>query len=327
MKTRFLTVLLILFLITGCAANNEQALKIVLDWTPNTNHTGLYVAVEKGYFEKYGVNIEVIQPPEGSTTSLVGTGNNGAVFGISFQDTLAPAFAKTGDAAVPVTAVAALIQHNTSGLLSLEDKNIDRPAALSDHSYGTWNSPIELAIVEKIVNDDGGDFESVSLIPNEVTDSITAIQTDFDAVWVYYAWDGIAAQVQNIPTHYINFADYGEELDYYSPVLIANNAFLESEPETVKNVLQAVQEGYEFAIENPDEAAEILLKHAPELDRELVIQSQRWLKDQYKAEVSQWGYIDPQRWNALYNWLDENQLIENPIPDNYGFSNDFLPHK
>ena len=106
---------------------------------------------------------------------------------------------------------------------------------------------------------------------------------------------------------------------------IANNEFLEEEPETAKKFLTALRDGYEYAIENPQEAADILCEAAPELDPELVLASQEYLKDQYKAEVSQWGYIDPERWNAFYQWLNENGLTEAEIPENAGFSNDYLP--
>ena len=107
--------------------------------------------------------------------------------------------------------------------------------------------------------------------------------------------------------------------------MIANNSFLEEEPETAKKFLTALRDGYEFAIENPEEAADILCEAAPELDPELVKASQEYLADQYKAEVEQWGYIDPQRWNSFYQWLNENGLVETEIPENAGFSNEYLP--
>lgn len=299
----------------------SEKVRIVLDWTPNTNHTGLYVAQEKGYFAQQGLDVEIMQPPEGSTTSLVGAG--GAEFGISFQDTLAATFAS--DSPIPVTAVAAIIQHNTSGILSLKENGIDRPAKMAGHSYATWDTPIELAMIKKIVEDDGGKFEDIKLIPNTVTDEVTALQTDIDTVWVYYAWGGIKAEIEGLETNYLNFADYGEELDLYTPVIVANNEFLKNKPETAKKALAAIKAGYEYAIENPKEAAQILLKAAPELDEELVIKSQEWLKDKYKAEVERWGYIDQKRWDTFYNWLYENKLIEKKIPDGFGFSNDYLP--
>ncbi|MDW5299987.1 MAG: ABC transporter substrate-binding protein, partial [Sedimentibacter sp.] len=300
----------------GTTAAKEKV-SIVLDWTPNTNHTGLFVAQAKGYFEEQGLEVEIAQPPEGGAEMLVGGG--GAEFGISFQDTLAPNFAS--DNQLPVTAVATLIQHNTSGIISLKDKGIDSPAKMAGHSYATWDMPIEQAIIRKIVEDDGGKFGDIKMIPSTVTDVVTALQTDVDSVWVFYAWDGIATNVKKLETNYLNFADYGSELDYYSPVLIVNNDYAKNNPDNVKKVLKAIQQGYEFAIENSDEAAEILLEAAPELDPELVKASQAWLADQYKAEVKQWGYIDQSRWDAFYGWLYANKLIENEIPKGTGFTN------
>lgn len=299
---------------------DKEKLRIVLDWTPNTNHTGLYVADANGYFAAAGLEVEIMQPPEGSTTALVGAG--GAEFGISFQDTIAPTFAS--DNPMPITAVAAIIQHNTSGIISMKELGIDTPAKLAGHSYATWDSPIELAIIKKIVEDDGGNYDDVKLIPNTVTDVVTALQTDIESVWVYYAWDGIATKNAGLDTNYLNFADYGTELDYYSPIIIANNSYLENNPEIAKKFLDAVRLGYEYAISNPEDAANILLTAVPELDETLVTESQKWLADQYKAEVTRWGYIDPLRWDAFYAWLYENALIEKEIPSGTGFTNDYL---
>ena len=306
---------------TNVGSTKKEKVRIVLDWTPNTNHTGLYVAASKGYFEAAGLEVEIMQPPEGSTTTLVGAG--GAEFGISFQDTIAPTFAS--DSPMPVTAVATIIQHNTSGIISLKETGIDSPGKLSGHSYATWDSPIELAIIKKIIEEDGGNYDDLELIPNTVSDVITALKTDIESVWVYYAWDGIATEVAGLETNFLNFADYGTELDYYNPIIIANDDYLAKNPETTKKFLDAVKQGYEFAIKNPDDAADILLEAVPELDETLVKASQKWLADQYKAEVEQWGYIDPARWDAFYAWLFENKLIEKEIPAGTGFNNEFLP--
>lgn len=321
-----MSVVFVISALTGCASKNNdvagglEKVRIVLDWTPNTNHTGLYVADKLGYFKDAGLEVEIMQPPEGSSTSLVGA--KGAEFGISFQDTLAPTYAS--DNAIPVTAVAAIIQHNTSGIISLKENGIDSPEKLAGHSYATWDSPIELAIIRKIVEDKGGIFEDIELIPNTVTDVVTGLQTDIESVWVFYAWDGIATTIAGLDTNYLNFADYGTELDFYSPVIIANNEYLEKNPETAKKFLNAVRLGYEYSIENPEAAADILVKEVPELDETLVKESQIWLAAQYKAEVEQWGYIDLERWDGFYSWLYDNSLIEQEIPSGTGFSNDYL---
>ena len=301
--------------------NPSKKISIVLDWTPNTNHTGLFVAKELGYFKEEGLeNVEIVQPPEGSTTALIGAG--GAQFGISFQDTLAKSF--SSDNPVPVTAVAAIISHNTSGIISVKDKGIDSPKKLEGHKYATWDDEIEKAILKKIITDDGGDFKKVKMIPNTVTDVVTALKTDIDAVWVYYAWDGIATELAGLQTNFLNFADYGKELDYYSPVIIANNDYLKKNPEEAKKVLKAIKKGYEYSIKNPKEAAKILVKNAPELKLELVTASQEWLASKYTSYATEWGVIDQKRWDLFYEWLFKNGLIKKEIPKGYGFSNDYL---
>lgn len=306
-----------------CAENEEkEKITFVLDWTPNTNHTGLYVAQSLGYFEDQGLEVEIVQPPEDGADALVASGK--AQFGVSFQDTMAPGVA--GDTALPTTAVAALIQHNTSGIISRKGDGMDTPKGMEGKKYATWDSPIEVAMIQNVVEEDGGDFSKVEMIPSTVTDEVSALESkSVDAIWIFYAWAGVKFELSNIDTDYFAFKDINPVFDYYTPVVIANNEFLEEEPETAQKFLTALRDGYEYAIDNPEDAADILCTAAPELDEELVLASQEYLKDQYKAEVDQWGYIDPQRWNAFYQWLNDNGLSETEIPENTGFTNDYLP--
>jgi ABC-type nitrate/sulfonate/bicarbonate transport system substrate-binding protein len=315
-------------LCAGCGSTTEQQpeetekVTFVLDWTPNTNHTGLYVAQSLGYFEDQGLEVEIVQPPEDGADALVASGK--AQFGVSFQDTMAPGV--VGDNAIPTTAVAALIQHNTSGIVSRKGEGMDTPKGLEGKKYATWDSPIELAMMKNVVEGDGGDFDKVELIPSTVTDEVTALQTEsVDAFWIFYGWAGVKMELEELPIDYFAFSDLNPDFDYYTPVVIANNDFLEEKPEVAKKFLTALRDGYEYAIENPKEAADILCEAAPELDADLVLASQEYMADQYKAEVDQWGYMDPERWNAFYQWLNENGLTDTQIPENAGFSNDYLP--
>ena len=319
--SKILILCLILVLVVSCGkSKSNQKIKIVLDWVPNTNHTGLYVAKDLGYFKEEGLDVEIVQPPEGSTTALIGAG--GAEFGISFQDTLAKSFAKENP--VPVTAVGAILQHNTSGIISLKEKGIDSPKKLEGKKYATWEDNIEQAILKKLVTDDKGDFSKVKLIPYTITDVVTGLKTDVDAVWVYYAWDGIATERAGLQTNFLKIRDYGEELDYYSPVIIANNDFLKKNPEIAKKVLKAIKKGYEYAMKNPEESAKILVKNSPELDINLVTASQKWISKEYQSDAKEWGIIDAGRWNRFYEWLYKNKAVEREIPKNFGYSNEYL---
>ena len=278
------------------------------------------MAKDLGYFKEEGLNVEIVQPPEGSTTALIGAG--GAEFGISFQDTLAKSFAK--ESPVPVTAVAAILQHNTSGIISLKEKGIDSPKKLEGKKYATWEDNIEQAILKKLVTDDKGDFSKVKLIPYTITDVVTGLKTDVDAVWVYYAWDGIATERAGLQTNFLKIRDYAKELDYYSPVIIANNDFLKKNPEIAKKVLKAIKKGYEYAMKNPEESAKILVKNSPELDINLVTASQKWISKEYQSDAKEWGIIDGNRWNRFYEWLYKNKAVEREIPKDFGYSNKYL---
>ena len=320
----------------GCGAQNaddsskatadegakKTKVSFVLDWTPNTNHTGLYVAQEKGYFADAGLEVEIVQPPEDGAEMLVGSGK--AQFGVSFQDSMLPAVAGAGK--MPIEAVAALIQHNTSGIISLKGKGMDSPKGLEGKKYATWDLPIEKATLKQVVEKDGGDFDKVELIPSTVTDEVSALESGtVDAIWIFYGWAGVATETAGLETDYFAFKDIDPVFDYYTPVVIGNSDWMKENPDAAKAFLSAMKKGYEYAVEDPDGAADILLKYAPELDGELVRASQKYLSKEYKSDVERWGYMDPERWNAFYNWINENSLFDEVIPENTGFTNDYLP--
>jgi ABC-type nitrate/sulfonate/bicarbonate transport system substrate-binding protein len=202
---------------------------------------------------------------------------------------------------------------------------MDVPKGMEGHTYATWNGAIELATLEEVVKADGGDFSKVELIPSTVTDEVSALKTNsVDSIWIFYAWAGVKTELEGLNTDYFEFADIDPVFDYYTPVIISGNRFLEQNPETAKAFLKAVQKGYEYAIANPEEAAEILCEAAPELDKELVVASQKYLADKYQAEAEFWGYIDENRWNNFYQWVNDKGLLEDEVPLNTGFTNEFL---
>ena len=303
---------------------DAETITIVLDWTPNTNHTGIYVALANGYFEESGLDVEVVQPPEDGAVPLVASGK--AQFGVSFQDSLAPAFA--GEDVMPVTAVAAVIQHNTSGIVSRAGEGMDTPKGLEGKKYATWDLDVEKATIRDVMEADGGDFDLVELIPSTVTDEVSALRSgSVDAIWIFYGWAGVACEVAGLDTDYFEFADIDPAFDYYTPVIIGNNTYLEETPETAKAFLSALSKGYTYAAGHPTEAADILMEAAPELkaNAELVYASQAYLADEYIADADRWGVFDADRWAAFFHWLNENDLLEADIEPNYGFTNAYLP--
>lgn len=308
----------------GCAAVKEPAatpVRVVLDWLPNTNHTGLYVALDKGWFAEEGLNVTISEPPEDGALTLLASGK--AEFAVSFQDEMAAAL--TAEQPYPITAVAALISHNTSGILSLKETGISSAKDMAGHSYATWDMPVEQAVLRHVVEKDGGDFSQIKMIPSTVTDVITALQTGVDAVWVFYAWDGVAAQVKGLDTNFFYFRDIEPALDFYTPLLASGEEFLKNNPETARKFLKAAARGYEFSMINTEEAAEILCKYAPETDYDIAAASQAYLSGEYARDTDAWGRFDPARWDAFYSWLYERGVIPQQLAPGQGFTNDYLP--
>ena len=156
-------------------------------------------------------------------------------------------------------------------------------------------------------------------------DEVSGLKSNqFDCVWGYEAWGLQNAKIQGLDCDYWSFRSIDSAFDYYTPVIIANDDFLKDSPEVAKAFLRATKKGYEFCVENPDEAAQILCDAAPETDVELAKASAEYLADQYTADASSWGIIDPDRWAAFYTWMNDNQLTPVALDVNGGFSMDYL---
>lgn len=331
----FLVVVLMVGLLAGCANDNApkeegdtsekdgnlEKVTIVLDWVPNTNHTGMYAALEKGFYEEEGLDVEIIQPTAGGSADLIAAKQGD--FGISYQEQVT--YARTAKDPLPVKAIAAIIQHNTSGFASPADKNIETAKDFEGKKYGGWGSPIEGAMLKGLMEKESGDFTKVETVDIGELDFFTAVKDHVDFTWIYYGWDGVSAELQGYDINFIKLQDVEPALDFYTPTIIAHEELLKDKPELAEKFLRATSKGYELAIESPEEAAEILMKYVPELEEEMVIASQEYLAKEYKAEAPRWGEMKSEVWETYGNWMFDNELLEGKLDIDEAFTNDFLP--
>ncbi|MGL5315700.1 MAG: ABC transporter substrate-binding protein [Peptostreptococcaceae bacterium] len=312
---------------TGCSSKSDKEdnglkdVTMVLDWTPNTNHTGLYVALENGYFEEEGLNVEIVQPSEGGASTLVATGK--ADFGISYQEELT--FAKTSKDPLPIKAIATIIQHNTSGFASPTDKNISSAKDFEGKVYGGWGSPSEDAILDAVMKKENKDFSKLKVVNVGEDDFFSAVNKNVDMMWIFEGWTGIEAKQKGVDLNYISLRELDERLDYYTPIIVSSEKLLNEDPELAKKFLNATSKGYNFAIENPEEAAKILVKHAPEIDENLAIESQKYLANEYISDATRWGEMKDSVWNNYTDFLKEYKLIEKDLKASDAYTNEFLP--
>ena len=328
---KWLVLLLVALLITGCSTskkednaqqNKQDALKkvtVVLDWTPNTNHTGLYVAKEKGYFKEQGLDVKIIMPGEAGADQLVASGKS--QFGVGYQEGVTQARIQ----GVPLVSIAAVIQHNTSGFASPADKNIKSPKDFSGKTYGGWGSPVEKSIIDSLMKKENADIGKVKIVNIGDTDFFTAIKKDVDFSWIYYGWDGVEAELRGEKINMVYLTDYSDKLDYYTPVLTTNEKMISKNPDIVKAFVKATAKGYEYAIKNPSDAADILIKAAPDLDPLLVKKSQEWLAPKYQDDATRWGEQKLEVWENYATWMFEDGLLEKELDAKKAFTNEFLP--
>lgn len=332
-KIRILALIVILIfsisLVSGCSTQSTaentkekpEPIKVILDWTPNTNHTGLYAALENGYYEEEGLKVEIIQPTEGTSTTLVAVGQGD--FAVTYQEDVT--YALTSKDPLPVKAIAAIIQNNTSGFASPKSKNIETVKDFEGKAYGGWGSPSEEAVLKAVMMKNNADYSKVKNITLGNDDFFAATQKEIDFVWIFEAWTGMEAKVRGVELNYIPVKDLDPALNYYTPILITNTKTIKENPDKVRRFLKATEKGYRYAIEKPEESGKILLKYAPELEEELVIESQKFLAGEYTKGAPKWGVMKEEIWRNYAEFLFQNGLIEKELNVEDAYTNEFLP--
>ncbi len=316
-----LALLLVVGLLTGGCINPEteqlESVTLLLDWTPNTNFSGIYAAIDRGYYREEGLEVELVQAP-GSVIQMVGA--NRAEFGFSFQEEVT--FARLAE--IPVVSIAAVIQHNSSGFIALKESGITSPSDFEGKSYGGWGSPIEEATIRALMKRREADFSQVEMITTGEVDQLISIEREADFAWIFFGWTGIEAELKGLDFTFIELRSEDPALDYYTPVIISSEALINTNPELVRSFMRATAKGYHLAITNPEEAANILLAAVPELNPDLVLASQLWLAERYQAEAEKWGLQKLDTWENYGQWLLENGLIAELPEMEKAFTNNFL---
>ena len=317
----------VLFL-SGCSSKSDKVdenglekVKLILDWTPNTNHTGFYVAKELGYYEELGLDVEIIQPSEGSSLQLIAAGKGD--FAVSYQEDLT--YAKTSDEPLPVKAIAAIIQHNTSGFASPKEKNIETVKEFEGKVYGGYGGPSERAILEAVMEKNGADFSKLTTVDVGSEDFFIATKNNIDFEWTFEGWTNISAKLRNFDINYIPLRELDERLDYYTPIIASSEKVLSEKKAVVLKFMEATTKGYEYAIKSPEESAKILVKNVPEIDETLAIESQKFLANEYRADANRWGEMKDSIWNNYTQFLLENDLIKENLEASEAYTNEFLP--
>ena len=284
------------------APKQLTTMNLALDWTPNTNHTGIYVAQAEGWYRAEGIDLHLL-PYSANVSPDVLVSSGKADVGVSSTEGI------VADAAVgqPVVSIAAIIQHNTSALVTLASSGLNRPRDLDGKIYGGFGAPYESAVVGEIIQRDGGkgQFKNVTLD----VDAMQALESHrIDFVWVFEGWEVIQANRAGVKLNVFPITNYGVA-DYYTPNLITSPNEIKQKPGLLHKFMAATTCGYEYARSHARESAQMLIDEANRAapgtfpDTGLVFASQAFLSPRYADPGRKWGWQDRAPWHGYPQFI------------------------
>jgi putative hydroxymethylpyrimidine transport system substrate-binding protein len=302
------------------AAQDRQKVSIALDWYPNANHAGLYLAQERGYFTEAGLEVELYTPSDPTVVlQTVGAGRDD--FGISYQTDVLLARAEE----VPVVSVAALVQHPLMGVMALESSGIERPADLAGKTVGYPGIPSQEAFLTTMLASDGVSIDEISLINVDFNLVPAVISGQVDAVMgAYWTHETILAEQEGYPVTMLRVEEWGVP-DYYELVLVASEDKVASDPDQIAALLGAIERGYLDAIAEPDAAIAAMKQAYPELDQTVEQVGIGLLAGVWLDPDGRYGTQSAERWSTYAAWMKGADLIPDDLDELAAFDGSLLP--
>ena len=315
-------------LLTATPAVSAEKVSVALDWTPNTNHVGLYVAQAKGYYADAGLDVQILPYADTSSATLVANGV--ADFGVIG----AMGYFSRRAGGADVLATYAVVQHETGRLVFLADREeIQSPKDLVGLRYGGFGSDWEKILINAMIEHDGGKggFEMITL-GTSVYEALANKAIDFTLE--VYTWEGVRAELHGPKQRAFRYADYGVP-DQHTTFIGGNGKWIAANPDAARAFVQATQKGYAFAAAHPEEAADILMAGTGGFltDRDFIVASLKLLaSDYFLTPEGVAGPIDADRFTTMGDYFfangmlkDKNGSVLAEKPDfTTWFSNDYL---
>jgi putative hydroxymethylpyrimidine transport system substrate-binding protein len=295
--------------------------QLALDWYPNANHAGLYVAFEEGYFEDENLEVEMYTPSDPSTVNqTVAAGSDD--FGINYQPDVLIARSR----GVPVVSVAGLVQHPLNSVQSLVSSNITRPSDLAGRKVGYPGIPTNEPLLDTMLRFDGVEegLEAVELVNVGFNLAESLIDGRVDAcIGCYFSHESILMENLGYPVNVMRLEKFGVP-DYYELVLVTSEDMIEDNPDVVQRFVRAVTRGYTYAANDPDAAIEILLSTAgPDVDEDIERPGIKVIAPLW-TEGAPVGWQTEEKWANFAQWLLDNNQVESPVDASAAFTNEFV---
>ena len=308
---------------SGSVGSNEPGpdkVTLTLDWYPNADHAGVYLAEEKGFFEDENLEVEIQQPSDpAAVLQLVAAGRS--EFSISYENEVTNAAVRD----IPVQSVMAIMQEPLNSIISLEESGIDGPEDLAGKKIGYAGQSFGTAVIDTVLEEAGQDPASVEKINvgYDLRPALTSKRVDA-IVDAYWNIEAVELKGEGFETNVIRLPEVG--VPNYNELLVAtSDDYAQKNPDVVRRFVGALVKGHEAALKDPASARDALLAANEELDPEVARETLELTVPVFGSGGGPVGYQDPKEWEAYVEWAVENGVLEKKVDIKDAMTNEFLP--
>jgi ABC-type nitrate/sulfonate/bicarbonate transport system substrate-binding protein len=292
-----------------------RTLKLALDWRPNTNHTGFFIAKHLGFYEEEGLDVMIISTEEDNykVTPAKKVELGLADFALCPMESLVSY--RTKDKPFDAVGIATIFQEDISAICALRSSGITRPRDLDNRIYASYNARYEDKIVEQMIKNDKGRGNITIKYPEKLGIWDTLLNGEADATWIFVNWEGIEAEAQGVELNLFRMSEYG--IPYgYSPVIMTSKTKINENQADYAAFLRATKKGFQYAINHVENAAQILDLYVSKADKYVdIVKSQIMTSPSY-GNPEEWGKMDLKKVQTFLDWLRKHKLERTKLKAN-----------
>tara|TARA_B100001057_G_scaffold339798_1_gene340623 strand:- start:1115 stop:2020 length:906 start_codon:yes stop_codon:yes gene_type:complete len=299
-----------------------KKIKLAIDWTPNINHIGFFVSLEKNFYGESGIDIQIINPFDDnySITPAKKIELNIAEFALCPTETLISYNTKKNK--VNLLGIAAILKEDLSAIVVNRNSNIYSPKDLDGKTYASFNARYEEHIIKQMVINDGGEGKVNYQYPDKLGIWDTIINSKFDSTWIFKNWEGVEAENLNVKFNYFSMKDYGIPYSY-SPILVCNKNNLSLEPYII-SFIESTRKGFTYALNNKEDSIEILKKYLPSKEKNINLNRAFELTIPSMSIDHDWGKFDLKKVQLFLDWLYKFKIENKVSKAKEIFTNEYL---
>jgi NitT/TauT family transport system substrate-binding protein/putative hydroxymethylpyrimidine transport system substrate-binding protein len=298
----------------GCGGSGAEpgaplGATLVLDFTPNAVHSGIYAAQRQGFYRNGGINLTVRQPGESTDApKLLEAGRTDFAI-LDIHD-----LGIARERGLDLVGVMPLVQRPLAAVIARAGSGVKRPRQLEGRSVGVTGLPSDEAVVDSEVSADGGNPAKVKRVTIGFNAVASLAAAKVDAATGFWNAEGVALRQQGVPIRIFKVNEYGAP-PYPELILTTTRKTLDHDPDLVSSMVDATRRGYEFTVENPKQGLDDLLAEVPSLDRaDQTAQLQALLPDLQPLPFDS-AVLD--EWAA---WDLKHGLLERPLDVSAAFA-------